>query len=30
LAGRLLGYKPIVPFAAGLKPTVEWYRQVLK
>ncbi len=29
LAGKLLGYRPIVGFDAGLKPTVEWYREVL-
>lgn len=27
LARRLLGYEPIVDFAAGLEPTVAWYRE---
>jgi UDP-glucose 4-epimerase len=26
LAGELLGYEPIVDFRAGLRRTVEWYR----
>lgn len=26
---EMLGYEPIVDFEAGLKPTVEWYREVL-
>ncbi|MCE9589927.1 MAG: NAD-dependent epimerase/dehydratase family protein [Planctomycetes bacterium] len=29
-AKKLLGYAPIVPFSAGLAPTVAWYREVLK
>jgi UDP-glucose 4-epimerase len=28
-AKAVLGYQPIVDFETGLKPTVEWYRQVL-
>lgn len=28
-AREMLGYQPIVEFAAGLKPTLEWYRAVL-
>jgi nucleoside-diphosphate-sugar epimerase len=28
-ARRLLGYEPIVDFRTGLKPTLEWYAQVL-
>ncbi|MBI1336027.1 MAG: NAD-dependent epimerase/dehydratase family protein [Phycisphaera sp.] len=28
-AEKLLGYKVVVPFADGLKPTVAWYREVL-
>jgi nucleoside-diphosphate-sugar epimerase len=30
LARELLGYRPIVDFAAGLAPTVAWYRQTMK
>jgi UDP-glucose 4-epimerase len=26
-AGRLLGYRPVVPFAEGIRRTVDWYRQ---
>ncbi|MBV8780174.1 MAG: NAD-dependent epimerase/dehydratase family protein, partial [Phycisphaerae bacterium] len=29
-ARAILGYEPIVDFKTGLKPTVEWYREVLK
>lgn len=29
LANELLGYRPIVGFEAGLKPTVEWYKEVM-
>jgi nucleoside-diphosphate-sugar epimerase len=29
LARKLLGYKPVVDFRTGLKPTVEWYAAVL-
>ena len=29
LAQQALGYRPVVDFAAGLKPTVEWYRAVM-
>ncbi len=28
-AKEVLGYEPIVDFETGLKPTVEWYREVL-
>jgi UDP-glucose 4-epimerase len=28
-AKAVLGYEPIVDFETGLKPTVEWYREVL-
>jgi UDP-glucose 4-epimerase len=28
-ARRLLGYEPLVEFRTGLKPTLEWYAQVL-
>ncbi|MGA8043622.1 MAG: SDR family oxidoreductase [Terracidiphilus sp.] len=27
LAGKLLGYRPVVSFAEGLEKTVDWYRQ---
>jgi UDP-glucose 4-epimerase len=27
LAGKLLGYKPVVDFREGLRRTVEWYRE---
>ncbi|MCC6683122.1 MAG: NAD-dependent epimerase/dehydratase family protein [Phycisphaeraceae bacterium] len=27
LVGRVLGYKPIVSFTAGLEPTVRWYEE---
>ncbi len=27
LVGKVLGYKPIVSFPAGLEPTVRWYEQ---
>jgi UDP-N-acetylglucosamine/UDP-N-acetyl-alpha-D-glucosaminouronate 4-epimerase len=30
LAGKCLGYKPIVLFADGLRRTVEWYREALR
>lgn len=29
LADAMLGYRPLVSFAAGLEPTVRWYRGVL-
>lgn len=29
LVRSTLGYTPIIPFAEGLKPTVEWYQRVL-
>lgn len=29
-ARALLGYEPVVPFEAGLKPTMLWYKEVLK
>ena len=29
LTRRTLGYDPIVPFEAGLRQTIEWYRSVL-
>jgi len=28
-ANKVLGYRPVVAFEAGLKQTIEWYRQVL-
>ena len=29
LAGKLIGYKPIVNFDAGLDATVQWYRETM-
>ena len=28
-AGSVLGYPPLVDFAAGLQVTIDWYRKVL-
>jgi nucleoside-diphosphate-sugar epimerase len=29
-ARALLGYEPLIGLEAGLKPTLEWYRQAMK